>query len=93
MTKKNTYHAVWVEWIDSTMKLPVWFPTKKMLDETKEPNDKFHTVSYLVNQNKKEYVFASSVHFDNDGVINFGQVFTIPKGCVITMKKIKIGKR
>ncbi len=83
------YQAVYIEWIDSTMKLPVWFTTGKLVDETKEPKDKFQTVSYLVNQNKQEYILASSIHLDDDGVVNFGQVFTIPKGCVIKLVKIK----
>lgn len=91
MTKEvGKYKAVYVEWLDSTMKLPVWFSTKKLLDETSKASDKFQTVSYLVNQNKQEYVFASSIHFDSDGVIGFGQVFTIPKGCVTKLKRIKI---
>lgn len=89
MTKK--YQAVWIEWIDSVMKLPVWFPTGKLIEETSNPSEKFYTLSYLVNENKKEYILASSIHFDEEGsVISFGQIFTIPKGCVTKMKKIKI---
>lgn len=88
MTITRKYRAVWIEWIDSTMKLPVWFTPYKLIEETKEPKDKFYTIGYLVHENKKEYVIAGSIHF-NDGVENFGQVFTIPKGCVIKMKNIK----
>lgn len=91
--KKGTYKAVYVEWIDSTMKLPVWFSTERLVEKTHSPEDKFQTVSYLVNENKLEYIFASSIHFDEDGVVGFGQVFTIPKGCVTKMKKITIWEK
>lgn len=83
------YNAVWIEWVDSCLKLPVWFSPGKLVDETNEPKERFYTLSYLVHENKKEYVLAASIHFNEDGIANFGQVFTIPKGCVVKIKKIK----
>lgn len=83
------YNAVWIEWIDSVMRLPVWFTPEKIIDDLSEQTDRFYTISYLVHENKKEYVLASSIHFDSDGVSSFGQIFTIPKGCVIKIKKLK----
>lgn len=84
------YKAMYVEWIDSTMKLPVWFTTGKLDEETKEPSDRFQTISYLVRENDKEYIFASSIHFTDNEVSSFGQIFTIPKGCVIKMVGVLI---
>lgn len=89
---KGKYQAVYVEWIDSTMKVKVWHSTKGLIDETSKPHDTFRTIAYLVNQNTLEYIFASSIHSDEDGVCGFGQVFTIPKGCVTKLKKVVIKK-
>ncbi len=89
--KEGSYQAVYVEWLDSCMKTPVWFSTGELLEGTKSVRDTFKTVSYLVNQNKYEYIFASSIHFDKDNdAVSVGQIFTIPKGCVTKMIKIKI---
>lgn len=84
------YQAVFIEWIDSTMKMQIWVSTEKLIDETKNPSSKFRTISYLVNENKLEYILASSIHYENGEIVGFGQIFTIPKGCVTKMKKIKI---
>lgn len=90
MSEIRKYQAVYIEWIDSALKLPVWHVTGRLMDETKNITSVFKTVSYLINENKHEYILASSIHFDEGEVIQFGQVFTIPKGCVLKLKKIKI---
>lgn len=88
--KKYEYKAVYVEWLDSCMRKQVWWGGKDLIEETKKPRDKFQTVSYLVNQNKHEYVFASSVHFEDGEAVSLGQIFTIPKGCVTKLKLLEI---
>lgn len=77
-------------WVDSCAKLPVWFNPKRLIDEMSEAKEKFNTISYLVHENELEYIFAASVHFDDSGVVNFGGVFTIPKGCVLDIRNIAI---
>lgn len=86
----NKYQAVYIEWIDSTIKSQVWHTPSDLLNETKEVVSNFQTIAFLVNENKHEYILASSIHFDAGEAIQFGQVFTIPKGCVLKMQKIKI---
>lgn len=86
----NKYQAVYIEWIDSVMKLPVWHSCDDLLGITKDISSIMHTIGYLVNENKNEYVLSGSIHFDGGEAIQFGQVFTIPKGCVLKMQKIKI---
>jgi len=86
-----TYQAIYLEWLDSTMKLPVWHTTGNLVDSTKSPKDFFKTTGWLVNQNKHEYIICASLHFDeNGGLVNMGAVLTIPKGCVTKIVKIKI---
>lgn len=80
---------VFVEWLDSISQAQVWFSPDTIRDTFKEPTDKIYTIAYLIHQNKKEYIFASSAHCTEDGVINFGKIFTIPKGCIVKIKKIK----
>lgn len=84
------YQAVYIEWIDSALKLPVWLNTEKLLEETIKPHDKYQTIAYLVGGNDLEYALAASIHFDDGEAVQFGNVFTIPKGCVTKLKNIKI---
>ena len=84
------YKGVCVEWIDSTMRKQVWFSVGQLLEDTKAPQDRFCTIAYLVSENKLEYIFASSVHFEEEEAVEFGQIFTIPKVCVLKIKNIKI---
>lgn len=82
---------MYVEWIDSTMRKSVWSSAENLLNDTMTVQDRFQTIAYLVNQNKLEYIFSGSLHFDGDNdVVSFGQVFTIPKGCVTKLIKLKI---
>lgn len=88
--KVYSYKAVYVEWIDSTMRKQVWWGNQELLDDTKKVHDRFQTVAYLVNQNKLEYVFSNSIHFEEENTVGFGCIFTIPKGCVTKMKVVTI---
>lgn len=88
--KKKTYKAVYVEWIDSTMRSRVWYNLKELIDDSKQTEDKMQTVAYLVAENKLEYVFCASIHFEEGEPVEVGQSFTIPKGCVIKMKPVEI---
>lgn len=87
---KDKYQAFYVEWLDSTMTSPVWHTVENLHNNTKEVTDTFQTVSHLVNENKLEYIFAASIHFVENDVVSFGQIFTIPKGCITKMTKIKL---
>lgn len=92
--KKGTYKAVYVEWIDSTMNKQVWWNAKDLLEDNKKVHDRFQSIAYLVTENKLEYVFANSIHLEDDGnkfhAVAFGEIFSIPKGCVTKMKNITI---
>ena len=90
---KGKYQAVYIEWIDSVMKLPVWHSTGDLFETTKEISSIMQTVGYLVNQNKHEYILTGSIHFDGGQAVQFGQVFTIPKGCVTKLIKLKINPK
>ena len=39
-------------------------------------------------EGKLEYIFASSIHFEDEKAVGFGQIFSIPKGCVTKLKNI-----
>ena len=43
-------------------------------------------VNISLNENKLEYVFCASIHFEEGSAVSFGKVFTIPKGCVTKLK-------
>ncbi len=88
--KKYSCKAVYVEWIDSTMRKQVWWSVADVIEDTKKVRDKFQTVAYLVNRNKLEYVFAATVHFDEGEAVALGEVFTIPRGCVTKLRNIEI---
>lgn len=88
--KKHNYKAVYVEWIDSTMRSKVWHSFKDIVDEMKTVNDKMQTVAYLITENKLEYVFCGSIHFEEGKAVEAGQIFTIPKGCITKIKAVII---
>lgn len=90
--KKLFCQAKYVEWIDSTMKPQVWWDVEELIKEVSEQKSVFKTIAYLAYETKDEYIFANSIH-NNDGVVvSFGQIFSIPKGCVLKIKNVSINK-
>ena len=87
--KGTDYHRVWIKWLDSTMRKKVWWSPIDILDDVKkcEDGDYFYSTGYLFKETKKHYYLANSLHFEDKEVVSFGQIFSIPKGCVIQIKK------
>jgi hypothetical protein len=90
MNKKHSYLPVYVEWIDSTTQKKVWWSLQDLENDFKNPNIKMQTLAYLVMANKLEYIFCSSLHFEDGDCMSGGFVFSIPRGCVTKIKRIKI---
>jgi hypothetical protein len=85
---KDEHYPVYIEWLDSALKLPVWHTAEDLFEETKETSDTFNTLAYMVNENELEYFVASSLQFNEGVVASYGQVFSIPKGCVTKVVKL-----
>lgn len=90
MINIKKYKPVLVEWVDSMSQPPIWQSPDEVIDRFAETKDRIYSIQYLIHQNKMEYVFASSLHICEGKVITFGEIFTIPKGCVLKMKTIKL---
>lgn len=88
--KKNSYHRVWIKWLDSTMQKRVWWSPQEILDEIKtaEAGDYFYSTGFLFKETKLHYYLANSIHFEDGVAVSFGEVFSIPKGCVLQIKKL-----
>jgi len=72
-----------IEWIDSTMLIPIWYKPQDVPDE---PNEVFHTVGYLIKKTKKYHIVCASIHYDQGEIASYGGVFKIPNGCIIKIK-------
>lgn len=85
------YQLVLVTWVDSTQADRVWFNNRDLMKEVRRSEkERFVSTGYLVHTGRRLLHLASSIHFDEEGeAVGFGTVTTIPRGCVITMKKIK----
>lgn len=88
--KGGKYERVWIKWIDSTMRKKVWWSPQEILDEIKisEKQDFMYSVGYLFKETKSYYYLCNSIHFEEGMAVSFGQIFSIPKGCMIQIKKI-----
>lgn len=87
--KKDNYQAVYVEWIDSTREKQLWFNITEIEKYYKKPMCLMQTISYLIMENKLEYVFCTNLQFEKGNCVYLGNVFSIPKGCVTKIKKIR----
>lgn len=85
------YQLVIVTWLDSTQAKTVWFDNKELMKEVRRSEkERFVSTGYLVYTGRRLLHLASSIHFDDEGeAVGFGTVTTIPRGCIISMKKIK----
>jgi len=88
--KQDSYLPVCVEWIDSASQNTIWWSLKDINKEMETVNIKMTTFAYLITSNKLEYIFCSSLQFEEGRCVSCGFVFSIPKGCVTKMKKVKI---
>lgn len=89
--KENIYKRVLVVWIDSTSRKQIWWRYKDLEDEINlsEKDEYFYSVGYLFKETKLNYYLANSIHFENRKAVSFGQIFSIPKGCVLKIKHLK----
>ena len=87
--KKGTYVAVYVEWFDSVSQSQPWWNIQQLEEETKIIRDTFQTLAYLVNENNHEYIFANSIHLSENKPVAVANIFNIPKGCIVSIKKVK----
>lgn len=83
------YEAVYVEWIDSVSLKQVWHSFSDVTKDHTKTTDKMQTIAYMIFENKKEYVFCNSIHFEEDKAVHAGNIFKIPKGCVTKIKRFK----
>ena len=88
--KKGNYCRVCIKWLDSTSRNTIWWDVKNLEAdiEESEAGDYFYSVGYLFKETKLHYYLANSIHFENDKAINFGQVFQIPRGCVLKIERL-----
>lgn len=86
--KKESYVAVYVEWLDSVSPIKIWHDFGDIVKNNKEVSDRFQSIAYLIYENKLEYVFCNSIHFEDGVAVAAGKIFKIPKGCVTKIKKI-----
>jgi hypothetical protein len=43
---KDEHYPVYIEWLDSALKLPVWHTAEDLFEETKETSDTFNSVAH-----------------------------------------------
>lgn len=56
--------------------------------ELSEKGDFFYSTGYLFKETKWHYYLANSIHFEDNEAVSMGHIFSIPKGCVIKIKKL-----
>jgi hypothetical protein len=91
MVKEFQYKRVLVVWIDSTMRKRVWWNYQELKEEIteSEKGEYFYSVGYLFRETKLNYYLANSIHFEDKKAVSFGQIFSIPKGCVLKVEHLK----
>lgn len=89
--KDGQYKRVLITWIDSTMRKTVWWNYEILSKEITEAEkgEYFYSVGYLFKETKLNYYLANSIHFEDKKAVSFGQIFSIPKGCVIKIEHLK----
>jgi len=91
LLKKFQYKRVLITWIDSTMRKRVWYQYQDLENDIKEgeKGEYFYSVGYLFKETKLNYYLANSIHFEDKKAVSFGQIFSIPKGCVLKIEHFK----
>jgi hypothetical protein len=89
--KPMTYKRVLITWIDSTVRKTVWWNYEVLNREITEAEkgEYFYSVGYLFKETKLNYYLANSIHFEDKKAVSFGQIFSIPKGCVLKIEHLK----
>lgn len=81
------YRLSIVTWRDSTVVGSVWHTPRKVKSMAKQwenvEKDRMVTVGYLIRKTKHFLIFCSSIQFEKGKPTTVGEVFAIPKGCVI----------
>lgn len=78
-----------VKWIDSSKITQPWTSVgelRRMDDEA----DYITSVGYLVKRTRRLLVLCNDLHHEGGkGVVAYGGVFLIPRGCVLKMRRLK----
>ena len=87
--KDREYRRVYIKWLDSTAQKKIWWNFPDIIEEIKksEAGDYFYSTGYLFEETKNHYYLANSIHFEDKKAIALGEIFSIPKGCVLQIKK------
>lgn len=89
--KEFQYKRVLIKWLDSTSRKTVWWDYEVLNREIikSEKGEYFYSVGYLFKETKLNYYLANSIHFEDKKAVSFGQIFSIPKGCVLKIEHLK----
>jgi len=85
------YQLVEIRWIDSESFVGrVWHDPKSFIEEQKGSKRHMVSIGYLFHQDRNWYYLSASMEADDDGNwIRVGNAFSIPKGSVKNIKRIK----
>lgn len=88
--KPFTYKRMCIKWRDSMSFAKVWYAPDEIFKEIRgsEKSDYIWSIGYLFKETKQNYYLANSIDFQGGAVIRFGQIFSIPKGCVSDIQNI-----
>ena len=84
-----------VSWIDSISDKIIWQWIPQAIKDAKTSKEIFKSIGYLIYQNKKITLIASSLHFPYEGektktIDRAGTLFTIPTGAIIKIKRFNL---
>lgn len=86
---KHLHKYVAIKWLDSVQNAKVWhsFRHIKGACEEVETDDHILSTGYLVHESKRFVHICASMHFAGEKPEAFGSIFSIPKGCIIWIKR------
>ena len=86
MKTLDIVHIVWRDALSNTL---FWEPIDDAISFLNKEIDLMETVGQVIKIDKRYVTVVSSVHYNSDGEsVKVGGVFSIPKGCIVKMRKI-----
>ena len=91
---KGKVKKVEIEWLDSIQDKIVWQWIDECVRNAKNSKEVFKSIGYLIYQNKKITLLATSLHFpyggkkENKNIEKIGSIFIIPTGAIIKIKQL-----
>ena len=79
-TTKN-WSRVWVIWIDSAKFRQPWWSYEDFAKESKSPAEMW-SCGYKFHEDKNFVYLATSLQWEDGKVVMFGNITSIPKGCI-----------